>query len=61
MKIEEKPICVSDSFHFSHYYWREHGVGSDGEHSDSESQTEAYKPKPVPKDKIKLKFYAQGE
>jgi len=58
MKV--KPVIVADSFHFSHYYWREHGApGSDAE-SDSESQMEAYKPKPVPMDKLKLKFYAQG-
>lgn len=59
MKLEEKPIVVSDTFHFSHYYWREHATGLDD--SDTESQTEAYKPIPAPQDKIKLKFYAHGE
>jgi len=46
------PICVSDTFHYSHYYWREI-------ENDSSDDEEIHKPEPVTKDCIQLKFYVQ--
>ena len=61
MTATTSPVAVVDTFHFSHYYWRElEGTGS-GDTSDDDSTTPTFKPKPVTKDTIKLKFYAQGE
>ena len=55
------PICVSDTFHFSHYYWRSWDLSEQQPNSDDSSgeETEVYKPKEVKSDDIKLKFYSQ--
>ncbi|CAB9503868.1 Glyoxylate/hydroxypyruvate reductase B [Seminavis robusta] len=54
------PVAVADSFHFSHYYWREIEQTGSQESSDDENSTApAFKPKPVASNSIKLKFYAQ--
>lgn len=58
-QLSSSPVCVADTFHFSHYYWRELAGTNSNDSSDDESVT-ALKPKPVAKDTIKLKFYAQG-
>ena len=60
MTVGTSPICVQDTFHFSHYYWREIEGQNSNEASDDDSTTPTMKPKPVQKDTIKLKFYAQG-
>lgn len=61
MTAGTSPICVQDTFHFSHYYWREiENQNSADASSDDDSTTPTMKPKPVQKDTIKLKFYAQG-
>lgn len=52
-------ICVQDTFHFSHYYWRELEGANSKDESDDDSTTPAFKPKPVQRDTVKLKFYAQ--
>jgi len=51
------PICVSDTFHFSHYYWNEESVLGDSE--SEEDSPELLRPHPVPADTIRLKFYSQ--
>ena len=61
MTVSTSPICVQDTFHFSHYYWREIEGTNSNDSSDDESTTPTFKPKPVQKDSIKLKFYAQGK
>uniref|UniRef100_A0A7S3L772 Class II aldolase/adducin N-terminal domain-containing protein n=1 Tax=Amphora coffeiformis TaxID=265554 RepID=A0A7S3L772_9STRA len=54
------PICVSDTFHFSHYYWRSWDLSEAANADDSSGEeTEVYKPKEVKSDDIKLKFYSQ--
>lgn len=54
------PICVSDTFHFSHYYWRSWDLSEAANAEDSSGEeTEVYKPKEVKSDDIKLKFYSQ--
>jgi phosphoglycerate dehydrogenase-like enzyme/ribulose-5-phosphate 4-epimerase/fuculose-1-phosphate aldolase/SAM-dependent methyltransferase len=60
------PIMVSDTFHFSHYYWSTGDLSgaantsgnADGDSSGEESEM-IYQPKEVKSDDIKLKFYAQ--
>ena len=53
-------ICVSDTFHFSHYYWRSWDLSEAANGDDSSGEeTEVYKPKEVKSDDIKLKFYSQ--
>ena len=66
MSTPSDPICVSDTFHFSHYYWRswENPGNASTSSSDDSSGDEAdvvlYKPKQVQDEHdIKLKFYSQ--
>ena len=54
------PICVSDSFHFSHYYWKDSGYQSDDSSVTYENcDNEVYKPTPIDRERIDLKFYSQ--
>ena len=61
MSSPTTPICVSDTFHFSHYYWRNHDDAEENPNSSSDEETEVvyHKPKEVKSDDIKLKFYSQ--
>lgn len=51
-----RSICVSDNFHFSHYYWKGTIVDND---SDSGEEIAFMTPKPVKAEDIKLKFYSK--
>jgi|UPI000581A65D phosphoglycerate dehydrogenase-like enzyme/ribulose-5-phosphate 4-epimerase/fuculose-1-phosphate aldolase/SAM-dependent methyltransferase len=65
------PICVTDQFHFSHYYWRSWDLSSGANPEEQEPQDgsdseddpglpappQLYKPQPAVPEDIRLKFY----
>lgn len=53
------PVCVLDSFHFSHYYWSDAAYKFDDEvEAEIACEDDTNKTSPVKKDRINLKFYA---